>query len=145
MWPAANAHVPSPAWPSQRLQQPASGRKWSGHPGMCIPIARAGHRHVDREDKRLAPLLGRHRQKIAHKGAIPYHIELKPDRTRAAHDLRDVTDRDRRKAEGNISRPCGRSEEHTSELQSLMRISYAVFCLKKKTKHTANNRNTDSK
>src|SRR3546814_4790254 len=28
-----------------------------------------------------------------------------------------------------------RSEEHTSELQSLMRISYAVFCLKKKTSH----------
>src|SRR3546814_9357463 len=28
-----------------------------------------------------------------------------------------------------------RSEEHTSELQSLMRISYAVFCLKQKTKH----------
>src|SRR3546814_1411802 len=28
---------------------------------------------------------------------------------------------------------CERSEEHTSELQSLMRISYAVFCLKKKT------------
>src|SRR3546814_1762846 len=35
--------------------------------------------------------------------------------------------------------PCdedGRSEEHTSELQSLMRISYAVFCLKKKKKHS---------
>src|SRR3546814_3777791 len=30
--------------------------------------------------------------------------------------------------------PPGRSEEHTSELQSLMRISYAVFCLKKKNK-----------
>src|SRR3546814_5306863 len=29
-----------------------------------------------------------------------------------------------------------RSEEHTSELQSLMRISYAVFCLKQKTKYT---------
>src|SRR3546814_3743513 len=29
-----------------------------------------------------------------------------------------------------------RSEEHTSELQSLMRISYAVFCLKKKTQYT---------
>src|SRR3546814_8118128 len=29
-----------------------------------------------------------------------------------------------------------RSEEHTSELQSLMRISYAVFCLKKKTSNT---------
>src|SRR3546814_8173962 len=31
-----------------------------------------------------------------------------------------------------------RSEEHTSELQSLMRISYAVFCLKKKTIQTRN-------
>src|SRR3546814_4705279 len=31
-----------------------------------------------------------------------------------------------------------RSEEHTSELQSLMRISYAVFCLKKKTKKKLN-------
>src|SRR3546814_8404307 len=30
----------------------------------------------------------------------------------------------------------GRSEKHTSELQSLMRISYAVFCLKKKNKNT---------
>src|SRR3546814_1719458 len=32
--------------------------------------------------------------------------------------------------------PHRRSEEHTSELQSLMRISYAVFCLKKKNKTT---------
>src|SRR3546814_18532106 len=37
--------------------------------------------------------------------------------------------------EGHGSGRCGqRSEEHTSELQSLMRISYAVFCLKKKNK-----------
>src|SRR3546814_5565790 len=34
-----------------------------------------------------------------------------------------------------------RSEEHTSELQSLMRISYAVFCLKKKKKHRNPTRN----
>src|SRR3546814_9547813 len=33
----------------------------------------------------------------------------------------------------------GRSEEHTSELQSLMRISYAVFCLKKKTTQKQSN------
>src|SRR3546814_8245394 len=32
-----------------------------------------------------------------------------------------------------------RSEEHTSELQSLMRISYAVFCLKKKTRNKTHN------
>src|SRR3546814_10378178 len=35
-----------------------------------------------------------------------------------------------------------RSEEHTSELQSLMRISYAVFCLKKKKKNHSTNHNT---
>src|SRR3546814_7022021 len=35
-----------------------------------------------------------------------------------------------------------RSEEHTSELQSLMRISYAVFCLKKKQRHTTHQTST---
>src|SRR3546814_2019904 len=35
---------------------------------------------------------------------------------------------------GGLVRQLDRSEEHTSELQSLMRISYAVFCLKKKTR-----------
>src|SRR3546814_6389714 len=35
-----------------------------------------------------------------------------------------------------IIRPLVRSEEHTSELQSLMRISYAVFCLQKKKRNT---------
>src|SRR3546814_4985890 len=37
---------------------------------------------------------------------------------------------------GSIRQPAARSEEHTSELQSLMRISYAVFCLKKKNTTT---------
>src|SRR3546814_5989278 len=37
-----------------------------------------------------------------------------------------------------------RSEEHTSELQSLMRISYAVFCLKKKKRHKNKNNNNYS-
>src|SRR3546814_2936498 len=36
-----------------------------------------------------------------------------------------------------------RSEEHTSELQSLMRISYAVFCLKKKTKIRSSHTRTE--
>src|SRR3546814_3333816 len=51
-------------------------------------------------------------------------------------------ERHRRACEQQIDRPAGRvdhcdpprSEEHTSELQSLMRISYAVFCLKTKKK-----------
>src|SRR3546814_10180613 len=37
---------------------------------------------------------------------------------------------------GQVAAGADRSEEHTSELQSLMRISYAVFCLKKKKKIT---------
>src|SRR3546814_7783146 len=41
-----------------------------------------------------------------------------------------------RGAQGSVSEQHVRSEEHTSELQSLMRISYAVFCLKKKKKQT---------
>src|SRR3546814_5122858 len=39
----------------------------------------------------------------------------------------------------------GRSEEHTSELQSLMRTSYAVFCLKKKIKYNINSQPSNSK
>src|SRR3546814_5293968 len=52
-------------------------------------------------------------------------------RLRANPDLRDV-----RNADPKLRQ---RSEEHTSELQSLMRISYAVFCLKKK-KHNYHDR-----
>src|SRR3546814_17111742 len=50
--------------------------------------------------------------------------EVEPQRQFGAHKH---TNHDRR-----------RSEEHTSELQSLMRISYAVFCLKKKKQHKSN-------
>src|SRR3546814_4390934 len=48
--------------------------------------------------------------------------------------------------EGGLERllPFARSEEHTSELQSLMRISYAVFCLKKKTSRIPNTQHTTS-
>src|SRR3546814_7655694 len=41
-----------------------------------------------------------------------------------------------------VERSHERSEEHTSELQSLMRISYAVFCLKKKQQTSTNNIDT---
>src|SRR3546814_6569414 len=47
--------------------------------------------------------------------------------------------------EDMLGKPFGRSEEHTSELQSLMRISYAVFCLKKKKKQTTNNKHKITK
>src|SRR3546814_9251649 len=56
-----------------------------------------------------------------------------PARCAAVHFLFD--DRACGTDPGRIPR---RSEEHTSELQSLMRISYAVFCLKKKNKSNTN-------
>src|SRR3546814_4377990 len=56
-----------------------------------------------------------------HLGMVELHAALKP----AARDHR---------------RHSQRSEEHTSELQSLMRISYAVFCLKKKRNTTNKNK-----
>src|SRR3546814_4749571 len=50
---------------------------------------------------------------------MPVHLALRSGSTRDGKTRRENSD-------------LGRSEEHTSELQSLMRISYAVFCLKKK-------------
>src|SRR3546814_3715340 len=46
-----------------------------------------------------------------------------------------AAERDHRLAKGVAFGSAVRSEEHTSELQSLMRISYAVFCLNKKNHH----------
>src|SRR3546814_5026133 len=47
-----------------------------------------------------------------------------------------ITDEQRAEIGKVCTEACVRSEEHTSELQSLMRISYAVFCLKNKNKRT---------
>src|SRR3546814_4623775 len=64
------------------------------------------------------------------------------------HDLWIDPVNPRRMVEGNDGGACvsfnggERSEEHTSELQSLMRISYAVFCLKKKNEQYIDNQNT---
>src|SRR3546814_9456923 len=51
---------------------------------------------------------------------------------RNSHPVPASRSRRRRPARWRRTDRCPRSEEHTSELQSLMRISYAVFCLKKK-------------
>src|SRR3546814_7678542 len=75
------------------------------------------HRLPDRDDARPA-----RRDEPA---AVPLSVEhpRHPD----GQDRRDPV------ADQNTPPMVRRSEEHTSELQSLMRISYAVFCLKKKT------------
>src|SRR3546814_8661212 len=62
--------------------------------------------------------------RLAARSASRHRDHQCPDRCRLCHRL---------------ARLAQRSEEHTSELQSLMRISYAVFCLKKKKKTTTLN------
>src|SRR3546814_8067853 len=56
--------------------------------------------------------------------------------------LRGAEGRRRRQPYGGAGGGADRSEEHTSELQSLMRISYAVFCLKKKNLQITKTKNT---
>src|SRR3546814_2143190 len=56
-----------------------------------------------------------------------------------AKDIRNLSDQLIRLSQSSHLRQV-RSEEHTSELQSLLRTSYAVFCLKKKNKQTLHNR-----
>src|SRR3546814_1433321 len=80
------------------------GDKPDGHAGHCVRTCFDG--------RRLPPRIGR-------AGAAWRHCI--------------AAGRDRIARCGGDGRVPGRSEEHTSELQSLMRISYAVFCLQKKT------------
>src|SRR3546814_2683383 len=78
-------------------------------------------------------------------GNLLDQVALALERARLEGEARDVAalrERDRLRSalltsigEDVKPRLNARSEEHTSELQSLMRISYAVFCLKKKTKN----------
>src|SRR3546814_7606089 len=87
----------------------------------------------------VAPRVTRNRDNAARASAKVCRRPLCADMTQPAGE------RDGMKADRELRYPCptkrpggkkcGRSEEHTSELQSLMRISYAVFCLKKKKDH----------
>src|SRR3546814_8661384 len=67
-------------------------------------------------------------------------IQRRPHGDGIAHARQRIGDRHLRDGRPEQVRTLHRSEEHTSELQSLMRISYAVFCLKTKTKTKNNNK-----
>src|SRR3546814_8801032 len=77
----------------------------------------------------------RHRLPLTPKGLLVPRRVTRRQSTRRPIGA-DGTINDQGKAHGSVSSTnilLARSEEHTSELQSLMRISYAVFCFKKKT------------
>src|SRR3546814_4024685 len=68
--------------------------------------------------------------------ALLLQLQQAPTRSsRPQPESRPTTTSVQLSAAESASLEAARSEEHTSELQSLMRISYAVFCLKKKIKH----------
>src|SRR3546814_5889326 len=77
-----------------------------------------------------------HRQRPRTATASPYGIAPRPARA-----TRRAPSGGTRDTSPSAGRP--RSEEHTSELQSLMRISYAVFCLKKKKQQNIQNRSNN--
>src|SRR3546814_9059360 len=97
-----------------------------GRPRAGIRVDRVGHRL----QFVVVGEVGAH-------GILPgYEIGMLRKRgifTVEVHRQRNARVRDR-------SESAHRSEEHTSELQSLMRIAYAVFCLKKKKTHTKYNK-----
>src|SRR3546814_10220585 len=77
---------------------------------------------------------------------VPIHNAAMADRTFIEWDKDDIDELKLMKVDvlalGMLT--CIRSEEHTSELQSLMRSSYAVFCLKKKNNNTNRQINTNN-
>src|SRR3546814_8722785 len=97
----------------------------------CVDANRGRRRGRGREHR-----FPSRRQRRGHRGPVHVSLEvldaLDGDRD-AERARRPPSGLDGRLPERAVQR--GRSEEHTSELQSLMRISYAVFCLKKKNKH----------
>src|SRR3546814_5913060 len=99
---------------------------------VALPAARPQARHAPR------------RQPLLVDDAVQHRLRVVEQAGRAFADHLVVQDR------GIIARQFPgaeegrRSEEHTSELQSLTRISYAVFCLKKKLKTNANNTHHNS-
>src|SRR3546814_1713875 len=111
----------------------------SGHGGNHLRLRRAdeggprGRRGMHRQDKSLCGPPSRTCLSGASRGWLqgPYSCIRAPLGQSRANQSRQRKPQASRQDRNRYKR----SEEHTSELQSLMRISYAVFCLKKKTIH----------
>src|SRR3546814_2893266 len=85
------------------------------------------------EHRELGALIGLAHAQFAYRRVWSARRRAKAAGKRSAHRKRPFKPASRPTREGAAARSgASRSEEHTSELQSLMRISYAVFCLKKK-------------
>src|SRR3546814_9189016 len=111
-------------WRSAQASMPARSSRSVAPPGAGAWLLRVELDH----DVRRRPLHRAQLREVVHP-RLPGRGAESADVGIAAKHVEAVDD------EGNAF---GRSEEHTSELQSLKRTSYAVFCLKKKKKHKTN-------
>src|SRR3546814_3902266 len=97
---------------------------------------------IDAHARTTGRLEALHRARRRHEGVGIFGVDAALDRVAADHDVflpdRQLLAAGDQQLLAHQVDAGDRSEEHTSELQSLMRISYAVFCLKKK-----NNNKTD--
>src|SRR3546814_18688739 len=113
-------------------------------PRHCREVGRRrDHSPVAARGQNVSPAFWDDRQETIGMSERNYLFALAIDDERRRRDLADIVLVPGQPA-GRLDplhRRRVRSEEHTSELQSLMRISYAVFCLKKK-KHTKYNKTT---
>src|SRR3546814_1833590 len=92
-----------------------------------MAFAGTSTRIVDAQGRRLIPGLNDSHTHLI-RGGLSYNMELRWDGVRSLADAMAML---RAQVARTPAPQWVRSEEHTSELQSLMRISYAVFCLKK--------------
>src|SRR3546814_1500798 len=132
--PAPRAAALSQPQPPERKRHPHRAGQSARHPRHAAlppkhPAEAYGgeqHRHCEDVAERLHPRAG-----LRH--ARPQSGDIgKREEGQGQPKSQPGKDRER-----GGRREAERSEEHTSELQSLMRISYAVFCLKKKTNHNS--------
>src|SRR3546814_5220950 len=116
-------------------------RLFSGGSTSAPPAADAGSKLTPEEMKALGIEGDTPRDTVA--TLVAQVKQLRTELQTALTDNKSQREENQRlrQRENSIDQRINRSEEHTSELQSLMRISYAVFCLKKK-KTTQNHKHT---
>src|SRR3546814_1058638 len=114
---------------SSDLERPGRDHR---HQLRRVPVADGAHPPASGAESRGADESDGRR--LARRRLVPQR--RLPPAEPALHPRTGCLARQQRQMVVELSRRLRRSEEHTSELQSLMRISYAVFCLKKKTTTT---------
>src|SRR3546814_160095 len=129
-------------WRSSQASMPARPSRSVAPSGAGAWLLRVELDHdVRRRPLHRAPLRQVVHPRLPGRGAESADVGIAARHVEAVDDEGNAFGAQRRRPVGNVE--VQRSEEHTSELQSLMRISYAVFCLKKK--NTIKNRKITEK